>query len=104
MALTPLTPVPPGFHLAVYLTPHSKRNALGPFYTDAAGKVHLRVFVTAVPEDGKANQALIKLIAKTLKLPKSSLMIISGHTCRRKIVEIQDTQIDLEKIRNFAFL
>jgi uncharacterized protein YggU (UPF0235/DUF167 family) len=44
--------------------------------------------VTAVPEDGKANAALLKLLAKTWKLPKTSLTIASGATSRRKVVQI----------------
>ena len=47
--------------------------------------------MTAVPEDGKANQILIKLVAKTMKLLKSSVMIVSGHAGRRKMLEIQGT-------------
>ena len=103
MASAPFSPAPHGFHLAIYLTPHSKRNALGPLYTDPSGKTYLRAFVTAVPEDGKANQVLIKLVAKTMKLPKSSVMIVSGHAGRRKMLEIQGTQIDLVNIKNFIF-
>ncbi len=103
MVPAPFSPAPHGFYLAIYLTPHSKRNALGPLYTDASGKIYLRAFVTAVPEDGKANQALIKLVAKAMKLSKSSVMIVSGHAGRRKTLEIQGTQIDLKKIKNFIF-
>jgi hypothetical protein len=85
------------------LTPHSKRNALGPLYTDPSGKTYVRAFVTTVPEDSKANQALIKLVAKAMKLSKSSVMIVSGHAGRRKMLEIQGTQIDLVKIKKFIF-
>ena len=44
--------------------------------------------MTAVPEGGKANAALLKLLAKTWKLPKTSLTIASGATSRRKVVHI----------------
>ena len=46
--------------------------------------------VTAVPENGKANIALIKLLAKTAKWPKSSVEIVAGHTDRNKVLEISD--------------
>lgn len=48
----------------------------------------LKVAVTAPPEGGKANDAVIKLLAGKLKVSKSSIRIISGHTSRRKIVHI----------------
>jgi uncharacterized protein (TIGR00251 family) len=46
------------------------------------------VRVTAPPDKGKANQALISLIAKALGAPKSSVVIVSGETSRLKILEI----------------
>ena len=44
--------------------------------------------VRAVPEDGKANEALIALLAKTLAVPKSHLRIVSGATSRLKRIAI----------------
>jgi uncharacterized protein len=52
------------------------------------GQAVLAVRVSAAPEDGKANAALVKLLAKTWKLPKSTVSIVSGHGGRRKIVHI----------------
>lgn len=48
----------------------------------------LKVYVTAVPEDGKANAAVIKLLAKELKCAPSSLTITRGLTDRNKTVRI----------------
>jgi len=48
----------------------------------------LKVRVTEPPEDGKANAALIKLLAKAWKLPKSSLSLVAGHTDRRKTLAV----------------
>ena len=48
----------------------------------------LKLAVTAAPEAGKANDAVIKLLAGKLKVPKSSIQIVSGHTSRQKIVHI----------------
>jgi uncharacterized protein YggU (UPF0235/DUF167 family) len=50
-----------------------------------------------VPEDGKANKALILLLADTLRLPKSSISIVSGETARKKILRIDGDPEDLEK-------
>ena len=55
---------------------------------EADGWVCLKATVTAVPEGGKANEALLKLLAKTWKLPKTSLEIASGVASRRKLVRI----------------
>lgn len=48
----------------------------------------MKIGVTAPPEDGKANAALIRLLAKSWKLSKSDLTIVLGMTDRRKTVEI----------------
>ena len=54
----------------------------------------IKTSITATPEAGKANTALLKLLATEWKLPKSSLSIIKGATTRRKIIEIaKDRQI-----------
>ncbi len=70
--------------LAIRLTPNSGRNAVDGMETGADGEVFLKTRVTAVPEDGKANKALILLLADTLRLPKSSISILSGETARKK--------------------
>jgi uncharacterized protein YggU (UPF0235/DUF167 family) len=49
----------------------------------------IRVYVTTAPEDGKANKAILELLARHLGLPKSSLTIIRGLTGRNKIVEVK---------------
>lgn len=49
----------------------------------------LKIAVTAVPEAGKANAAMIKLLAKEWHLPKSALGIAAGATDRRKVLMIE---------------
>jgi uncharacterized protein YggU (UPF0235/DUF167 family) len=44
--------------------------------------------VTTVPEGGKANAAVLKLLAKALGVPKSRLAIVQGETGRDKVIEI----------------
>lgn len=48
----------------------------------------LRVSVTAPPEDGKANQALIALLADRLDVARSSLQIVRGHGSRDKLIAV----------------
>ncbi|MCL5674561.1 MAG: DUF167 domain-containing protein [Candidatus Omnitrophica bacterium] len=40
------------------------------------------------PEDGKANKAIIKALAKYFKIPSSEIEIVSGHSSKRKIISI----------------
>lgn len=56
--------------------------------TDENGDLLLRVYVTVPPEDGKANAAVIKLLAKELGIAKSSLEIVSGLTSKNKVISI----------------
>lgn len=48
----------------------------------------LRVKVTSPPVDGRANKALVDLLAKTLKIPKKKIAIVSGRTSRLKTIHI----------------
>jgi len=47
-----------------------------------------KVYVTAPPEDGKANKKVIELLAEYFKVPKSQVRIIKGEISRNKIIEI----------------
>ena len=46
--------------------------------------------VAARPEDGKANAEVIAFLAHALGVPKSGVRIVSGHTSRRKLIELPD--------------
>ena len=87
---------PDHLRLAVRLTPNAGRNVVEGIDIAADGEAFLKARVTAVPEDGKANKALILLIADTLRRPKSSISIISGETARKKILRIDGDPEDLE--------
>lgn len=56
---------------------------------EAADGLRLKVTVTAVPEDGKANEAVVKLLARVWGLPKTALSIVAGATGRLKEVEVE---------------
>lgn len=73
-----------GIELHVRLTPKSSREALdGPEIRDDGACV-LKARVRAVPEDGKANAALIALLARQLKIPASRISLASGASARQK--------------------
>ena len=78
------------------LAPRSSANRILGTMADAAGRTRLKVCVTAVPESGKANDALIGLLAKALKRPKSTLSIQSGARDRNKVVLIAGDAAKLE--------
>jgi len=77
-----------GVSFQLRLTPKGGRDALEGWAEGAGGAVHLKARVRAVPEDGKANAALMALLAASLDVPKSSVRIASGATGRLKRVEI----------------
>lgn len=62
----------------------------------ADGQAHLKARVTAVPEKGKANKALVALLSKALKVPKSAVSVVSGETARQKILRIDADPEDLK--------
>ena len=54
----------------------------------------LKVHVTAAPDKGKANSAIIKLLSAKLKIPKKNLEIVKGETSRQKTVLFHDVSSD----------
>jgi uncharacterized protein (TIGR00251 family) len=78
-----------GIDLHVRLTPKSSRDALEGVETRADGARALKARVRAVPEDGKANDALISLVAKSLKVPASRVRLTSGATSRQKTLFLE---------------
>lgn len=56
--------------------------------TGADGLAHLKVRVRAAPDKGAANAAVLKLLAKSLGVPKSALALVSGQTSRVKVARI----------------
>jgi len=69
--------------LNVKVVPGASRNRVAGRYGDG-----IKVQVSAPPEGGKANQAVIAVIAAALGLKPQELQIIKGHTQARKLVEI----------------
>ena len=76
--------------IIVHLTPKASQNKVEGWTEDVKGEKVLRVKVTAVPENGKANVALIKLLSTFFKVPKSKISVIRGATSRIKHLEIQE--------------
>jgi uncharacterized protein len=73
--------------LAVKVTPRASREAIEGFIADANGSLILKLKVRAVAEDGKANDAVIALLADAFGVPKSRLSIARGSTGRHKTIQ-----------------
>lgn len=89
-----------GIRLRIKVAPKAKRNEIGGFLDEpddgrSGGGKALKVAVTAAPEDGKANAAVIALLAKELGVAKSAVSVVAGATDRRKIVEIRGHSAEL---------
>ncbi|PDT17172.1 hypothetical protein CO670_07995 [Rhizobium sp. J15] len=89
--------------LAIRLTPNAGRDSLDGIEADGEGGTLLKARVTAVPEKGKANKALILLVAGSLRIPKSSVSLVSGETARKKILRIDGDPEDLARKLEASF-
>lgn len=83
--------------LIVHLIPKASSNKIEGWALNAQEQKVLRVKVTAVPEDGKANEALIKILSKALHVPKSAILLVRGATSRVKELDIKMKEEDLER-------
>ena len=52
-------------------------------------EVEFRVAIREPARDGKANLALVDLLARHFDIPKSSVTIVRGHAARKKIIELR---------------
>ena len=101
--LSPLYIVKNRYRFNVQLTPNSSQNRLVGLVHEVDKTISIKALVTAAPKNSKANVALIQLLAKEWKLPKSSLSIIRGTSRRKKTVEIDhDSNIVQPVLENWV--
>ncbi len=74
--------------LTVRVTPNARSERLA-IDAESDDGAKLKIWVTVPPEDGKANKAVIKLLAKALGLPKSALDVERGETSRTKLIRVR---------------
>lgn len=86
---------PSGVRVRLKVAPKAKRNQFGGLLDEPDGGKALKVAVTAAPEDGKANAAVIALLAREWGVAKSAVSVVSGATDRRKLVEIRGPSQEL---------
>lgn len=82
----PFSPGRQCVHVAIRLIPKAGRDGVDGVITRADGSKALKVRVTAAPEKGKANAALLGLLAKAWDIPRSRLDIAAGESARDKTV------------------
>ena len=86
--MSPVSVSSDGVRVALRVTPRAGRDRIEGITADADGKSILKLSVTAAPEDGKANAAVLKLLAKAWSVPRTALSVASGAAARRKIVHV----------------
>lgn len=93
----PFAAVADGLTLRVRLTPKARRSSIDGLMPEADGAVALKVAVTAAPEKGEANEALIALLAKEWRLAKSAITLTQGAADRRKRLHLAGDPAELER-------
>ncbi len=83
-----ISPTVTGVLLMLHVKPRASRDEIGGEHDGA-----LKVAVTAPPVNGKANAAVIKLLAKAFGVSRSSIEIVGGTSSRRKRVAIDGISV-----------
>jgi uncharacterized protein (TIGR00251 family) len=92
--MIPISETSAGVSFAVRVHPRAKKNSITGELGDA-----LKVALTAPPVDGRANEACVEFFAKLLKVPRSSVSIVSGETSRRKVIRVAGLSVDEVRAR-----
>jgi uncharacterized protein (TIGR00251 family) len=96
----PFQPCSAGVRVRLKVTPKAKRSQIGGLLDEPGGGPvgqgrALKVSVTTAPADGKANEAVIALLAEEWGVAKSAISVVAGATGRRKLVEIRGAPREL---------
>jgi len=75
--------------LTVHVQPNARQSEICGLHGDA-----LKVRVAAQPAEGRANEALVALLAAALGVPKKSVAVVQGTKSRRKTVSVAAPQAD----------
>ena len=86
----------PSTRLRLRVVPGSTRPGIVGRYGDG-----WKVRVTAAPERGRANDAVLDLLAQTLSMPRADVTLVSGHAARDKVVELHGIAED-ETVRRLG--
>jgi len=78
--------MPDGFTIPLRVTPRAGKNAIELFQS---GDVVLKIKTTALPEDGKANSAVQKILSDAMAIRKTAIVLIQGEISRNKVFKVQ---------------
>jgi uncharacterized protein len=81
--------------IALKVTPGARTSGVVGVEVDAAGESRLAVRVAAPPAEGRANAAVVKLLARRWGLAPRDLELVSGAAGRRKVIQVQGATADL---------
>jgi len=74
----------------VKIIPNASKSVVTNDVVEFLEKEYVKVYVSSPPDDGKANAALLKLIAGYFGVAKSSVLIVSGEKSRYKQLEVKN--------------
>jgi len=83
-----LSPTSGGVRIRIRVQPRARHDRIVGRHGD-----QLKAQVTAPPVDGAANAALERLVAEVVDVPPSSVRVVSGATCRDKVVEVANADV-----------
>ena len=86
-----------GIDVFVRLTPKAALDRIDSVETAADGRSHLKARVRAIPENGAANAALERMLAKALGVPLSAVSVVAGGTSRLKTLRVVGEPTTLTK-------
>lgn len=92
--LPPYRATKEGVEIFIRATPGASKTRIDGIFIDVNQRSYLKVYVTDAPEGGKANNAIIHLLSKTLNVPKSSITQVNGQTMRLKMFMIDGLSCD----------
>lgn len=87
-----------GVEIHIRATPNAKVEKIDGVESRDDGNQYLKVKIRAIPEDGAANESIIKIIAKALKIPKSDIELKTGQKRRTKCLLVKNKNLDIEAI------
>ena len=87
--LPPISPTATGVLLRLRVQPRSSREGVAGVMADT-----IRLRLMAPPVDGAANEALIRFLAASLKVPRSAVELVSGRTGRIKLVAVAGVSVE----------
>jgi uncharacterized protein (TIGR00251 family) len=85
--------LPGAIRLAVQITPNAKKTEVIGVLDDA-----LKLKLQAQPIEGKANEALVKFLAKTLDVPRSAVTITHGLSSKKKLIEVVSASLTPDSV------